>query len=484
MRWKGPDGRLHVPAPTAEITKMTTDLVISSRGSPWRIYSRMMVTVFPAFFLLYSCLLIVIGLVDWNPIIIIVASLISIPPILLALRITRPPIIQLWNATPDANGNTLHNRGSLPALTTPVPTRIERHLLTDGTPLEFPSSRGPWALFAICVIMGTALSFWISNSDGSLAPILAFGLLAIPLWILGFSIPVLAWWSVASNRLKISVRRVEAEAWLIAGMVSAFPAFMLNSLIVPELIPNHWSEIQASFAAIAIGAPIIEEICKATALLIFFSSMRGRRAGFLVGFSIGLGFALIENLQYIAVALFGGPAELAATTLVRGVGSIPAHALWTGFVGSAMGGMLDELKLDKLAEEKLTSTQIKIIDKVESVGLDFDGDGVAEGFKTDRNLLKNLDSQGDWIIIGSQSMIPRNIAVRPSARRSVQLSLVLAIVGHSLWNGLSIGATALTQSMGFNSSASLIITLALIVGMVATVILLTLRELQFHSLSS
>ena len=484
MRWKGPDGRLHVPAPTAEITKMTTDLVISSRGSPWRIYSRMMVTVFPAFFLLYSCLLIVIGLVDWNPIIIIVASLISIPPILLALRITRPPIIQLWNATPDANGNTLHNRGSLPALTTPVPTRIERHLLTDGTPLEFPSSRGPWALFAICVIMGTALSFWISNSDGSLAPILAFGLLAIPLWILGFSIPVLAWWSVASNRLKISVRRVEAEAWLIAGMVSAFPAFMLNSLIVPELIPNHWSEIQASFAAIAIGAPIIEEICKATALLIFFSSMRGRRAGFLVGFSIGLGFALIENLQYIAVALFGGPAELAATTLVRGVGSIPAHALWTGFVGSAMGGMLDEMKLDKLAEEKLTSTQIKIIDKVESVGLDFDGDGVAEGFKTDRNLLKNLDSQGDWIIIGSQSMIPRNIAVRPSARRSVQLSLVLAIVGHSLWNGLSIGATALTQSMGFNSSASLIITLALIVGMVATVILLTLRELQFHSLSS
>ena len=484
MRWKGPDGRLHVPAPTAEITKMTTDLVISSRGSPWRIYSRMMATVFPAFFLLYSCLLIVIGLVDWNPTIIIAASLISIPPILLALRITRPPIIQLWNATPDANGNTLHNRGSLPALTTPVPTRMERHLLTDGTPLEFPSSRGPWALFAICVIMGTALSFWISNSDGSLAPILAFGLLAIPLWILGFSIPVLAWWSVASNRLKMSVRRVEAEAWLIAGMVSAFPAFMLNSLVVPELIPNHWSEIQESFAAIAIGAPIIEEICKATALLIFFPSMRGYRVGFLVGFSIGLGFALIENLQYIAVALFGGPAELAATTLVRGVGSIPAHALWTGLVGSAMGGMFDELKLDKLAEEKLTSTQIKIIDKVESVGLDFDGDGVAEGFKTDRNLLKNLDSQGDWIIIGSQPVSPHNIALWPSARRSVQRSLVLAGAGHSLWNGLSIGATALTQSMGLNSSASLIITLGLIIGMVATVILLTLRELRFHSLST
>ena len=90
---------------------------------------RMMATVFPAFFLLFM-------LIDRNrprrlesnnnhP-----ASLISIA-ILLALRITRPPIIQLWNATPDANGNTLHNRGSLPAVTTPVPTRMERHLLTD-----------------------------------------------------------------------------------------------------------------------------------------------------------------------------------------------------------------------------------------------------------------------------------------------------------------------------------------------------------------
>ena len=109
---------------------------------------------------------------------------------------------------------------------------------------------------------------------------------------------------------------------------------------------------------------------------------------------------------------------------------------------------------------------------------------MAEGFKTDRNLLKNLDSQGDWIIIGSQPVSPHNIALWPSARRSVQRSLVLAVAGHSLWNGLSIGTAALAQSMGLNSSTSLIITLALSVGLVATVILLTLRELRFHSFSS
>ena len=71
-------------------------------------------------------------------------------------------------------------------------------------------------------------------------------------------------------------------------------------------------------------------------------------------------------------------------------------------------------------------------------------------------LLKDLDSQGDWIIIGSKSVISHDNALRPSARRSIQLSLVLAVVGHSLWNGLSIGTAALAQSMGLNSSTSLV----------------------------
>ena len=109
-----------------------------------------------------------------------------------------------------------------------------------------------------------------------------------------------------------------------------------------------WSAEEAFFTMVAIGAPIIEETFKATVLLFFIGSMRSNRSGFLVGFSIGLGFALIENLQYIAVSLFGGPAELAVTTLVRGIGSIPAHALWTGIVGSAVGGFLRGSEINQI----------------------------------------------------------------------------------------------------------------------------------------
>ena len=481
MEWRGPDGRLHVPAPTVSLSEMKNEILVFSKGSPWRIYFRMMMVVFPAFFLLYTVLMIVIGLIEWDPITVISASLVSMPPILIALRITRPPIIQLWNLTPADGGSTLHNRGPLPALTTPIPTRMERHLLRDGTPLEFPVSKWPWAIFAICVVIGTLLSLWISTSGGSLIPILAFGVFAIPLWIVGFSIPVLAWWSFACSRLRIPARRVEAEAWLAAGMISAFPAFILNSLAVPELIPKYWSDEEAFFTMVAIGAPIIEETFKATVLLFFIGSMKSKRSGFLVGFSIGLGFALIENLQYIAVSLFGGPAELAVTTLVRGIGSIPAHALWTGIVGSAVGGFLRGSEINQIAEESSISTQIKIINVVESMGIDIDGDGTSGGFKQNRKLLKGYDPKEEWFISGSRVLETIDQASGQSSQRGVRASFLIAVAGHCTWNGLSVGVINLSKEMGLNEAASLFISLATISVMVATVVLLTVRELRTHS---
>ena len=183
MRWKGPDGRLHVPAPTAEITKMTTDLVICFPRLALEDLFQNDGDGLSGLLLLYSCLLIVIGLVDWNPTIIIAAGLISIPPILLALRITRPPIIQPGMRLPMQTG-TRYITGQSTSTNNACANSNGASSAHGRNALGIPSSRGPWALFAICVIMGTALSFWISNSDGSLAPILAFGLLAIPLWIL------------------------------------------------------------------------------------------------------------------------------------------------------------------------------------------------------------------------------------------------------------------------------------------------------------
>ncbi len=446
----------------------------------------MMATVLPAFLLLYAALMLTIGVLEWNPLLIIGGGLFAIPLVLFVLRLTRPSVIQIWNAIPDSDGSTLHNRADLTSITTMNPTRMERHLLLDGAPLEFPPSWSPWALFLGCVFVSILLSIATISpgiSDGAIA---IFILLAVPLWLLGFSIPVLAWWSVASRRLRLKIRRVQAEGWLVAGMLSAFPAFLANSLLTPGLVPSSWNSIQTDMALIAVGAPIIEETCKALAILLFIPALRGPRSGFMVGFSIGLGFALIENVQYVAGSLFGGPANLAATTLIRGVGSIPAHALWTALVGSAIGGFVGSRGLNMKLSLAIARTQIGVIDTVEKMGVDVDGDGLREGFTETSAFLESALSDGIWSVrdsryLRNESQDMLDESGNNSISRPISLAFSLAVFGHALWNGLSVGSYAAAEKAGFSEGFSLLMTVTVVLCMVISVIFLTLRESRNHS---
>ena len=486
MRWTSPDGRVHKPAPSAQLTPPKYGLMIPSQSAPWRTYGRMMATVLPAFLLLYAALMLTIGVLEWNPSLIIGGGLFALPLVLFVLRLTRPSVIQVWNAVPDSNGSTLHNRPDSSSITTMNPTRMERHLLLDGTPLEFPSSWSPWALFLGCVFVSILLSLATTSTGMSDGAIVIFVLLAIPLWLLGFSIPVLAWWSVASRRLRLPIRRVQAEGWLVAGMISAFPAFLANSLLTPGMIPESWNSIQTDLALIAVGAPIIEETCKALVILLFIPTLRGPRSGFMVGFSVGLGFALIENVQYIAGSLFGGPASLAATTLIRGVGSIPAHALWTALVGSAIGGFVGSRALNMKLSLAIARTQIGVIDTVEKIGVDVYGDGLSVGFTESPVFLEAALSDGIWSVRDPKNLTgePQAISDEPSAAptsRPISLAFCLAVFGHALWNGLSVGSYAAAEEAGFSETASLLMTATVVLCMVISVILLTLRESRKHS---
>ena len=486
MRWTGPDGRVHKPAPTAQLTPLRHDIVIPFRTAPWRTYGRMMATVLPAFLLLYAALMLTIGVLEWNPLLIIGGGLFAIPLVIFVLRLTRPSVIQIWNAIPDSSGSTLHNRTDSTSISTMNPTRMERHLLLDGTPLEFPSSWSPWALFLGCVFVSILLSIATTSQGISDGAIVVFIFLAVPLWLVGFSIPVLAWWSVASRRLRLPIRRVQAEGWLVAGMISAFPAFLANSLLTPSLIPSSWNSIQTDMALIAVGAPVIEETCKALAILLFIPILRGPRTGFIVGFSIGLGFALIENVQYVAGSLFGGPAILAATTLIRGIGSIPAHALWTALVGSAIGGFVGSRGLQNRFSLAIARTQIGVIDMVEKMGLDVDGDGLKDGFTETSAFLEAALSEGIW---SAREPIHDNEQLKSisddsgdiSFSRPVPLAFCFAVFGHALWNGLSVGSYAAAERAGLGESASILMSATVVICMVISVIFLTLRESRKHS---
>tara|TARA_B100001113_G_scaffold100320_1_gene81076 strand:- start:3249 stop:3977 length:729 start_codon:yes stop_codon:yes gene_type:complete len=239
-------------------------------------------------------------------------------------------------------------------------------------------------------------------------------------------------------------------------------------------------------ALIAVGAPIIEETCKALAIILFIPILRGPRSGFMVGFSVGLGFALIENVQYVAGSLLGGPANLAATTLIRGVGSIPAHALWTALVGSAIGGYVGSRGLNMKISLAIARTQIGVIDAVEKMGVDVDGDGLRDGFTETSAFLEAALSDGIWSArdpkhLTDDSQIMSDESGTALISRSIPLAFCLAVFGHALWNGLSVGSYAAAEGAGFSEGASLLMTVTVVLCMVISVILLTLRESRNHS---
>ena len=84
---------------------------------------------------------------------------------------------------------------------------------------------------------------------------------------------------------------------------------------------------------LAVVAPIGEELCKLGAIWWCKEFIDSPRKGFEIGFTVGLGFAILENLQYIAISWAGGPLSFTITSLIRAIGSIPGHAFWTGLTG-------------------------------------------------------------------------------------------------------------------------------------------------------
>ena len=116
---------------------------------------------------------------------------------------------------------------------------------------------------------------------------------------------------------------------LIAGMLSTFPALLINSILFPSMLyeivgmnPNVDSLLVQNLT-IVVSAPVGEELCKLIAILCLWKLIDSPRRGFQIGFTVGLGFAMLENLQYILVNLLTdqyAAFSYSFTAILRGVG--------------------------------------------------------------------------------------------------------------------------------------------------------------------
>ncbi|HJM18775.1 MAG TPA: hypothetical protein QF703_04510, partial [Candidatus Thalassarchaeaceae archaeon] len=214
--------RFRVKYPVA-LSPPPANLRIFRESKPWKVYFSMIATVLPAFFLMYASLFIILGLVENEPVLTLSGGMCSLPLIFLLFRLHRPRIIHVRLATPDEKGSTMHALPEGGSLQTPTRTIFSRFLIKEDSILETPPSRQLWTIFAATVLLGfTLTSLFLFGGTATLGNTL-FLILAIPLWLVGFSLPVLAWWGSSTSSIGMPTKRREAESWLIAGMASAFP---------------------------------------------------------------------------------------------------------------------------------------------------------------------------------------------------------------------------------------------------------------------
>ncbi len=489
--------RIKEPVPLSEPPK---NLRIARTSKPWATYLRMLGTVIPAFFLMYVLLFLVIGLVSLEPGIVLISGLCSAPLVFFILSLHKPRLVHVQLAVPDEMGSEAHAISAGVSLRTPMRTNFSRFLVKDDSILDVPPNRQLWGFFTAVIMVGASISALLYSEIESLEiiAVLAFILVGIPIWFVGFSLPVLAWWGTSNKLLGLPTRRRDAEAWLMAGMASAFPAFIFNSLIAPELVPFdsvYWND----FSLLAVGAPFCEEIFKAIAVALFLPYIKGPKHGFQVGFTVGLGFALIENFQYIGLSLLGGPVGLSFTILVRGIGSIPGHAVWTAISGTAIGWMATDKELKAKLSWKARSMAISAIDIAEGIGIDTDGDGDLSGFDGSRPTMEDAVNQASkeneeskpWMIIGQETDwgdLPSQGAgmgdfsldyeKNPNTQkipgihtpRGVFPALSLSIAGHSFWNGSSFLSFSVAENLGMGEVESTVAAFSWIIFLIFSVL--------------
>jgi RsiW-degrading membrane proteinase PrsW (M82 family) len=127
-------------------------------------------------------------------------------------------------------------------------------------------------------------------------------------------------------------------AW--GATVAVFVALMVNMLSQDVLGAVAGPDAAELFGSM-VTAPVVEELAKGFALLVLFRELKDEFDGVIDGVvyaaMVGLGFAMIENVQYYGEAIADGGQASVVTFFLRGMLSPFAHPLFTSMFGIGLG---------------------------------------------------------------------------------------------------------------------------------------------------
>jgi protease PrsW len=226
-------------------------------------------------------------------------------------------------------------------MSTPADARrraIEQSGWGEDFRLVQPHNLAFWVFCALVVFGAYELSGQISIAVSAFSGAFVSGIVA-------FAILALAYVGFIHREDRYtSVAPGLAAAGFVWGAVAAVGAFAL--LGNDAVMSLYAKTIGASFAfdwGAALAAPIDEELAKGAGVLLLLTLaprlIRTPFDGLVVGAFVGLGFQISEDVSYAwigAADAFGDVGAAWQTIVVRSLGSIPSHWMYTGIFGAGL----------------------------------------------------------------------------------------------------------------------------------------------------
>jgi len=186
---------------------------------------------------------------------------------------------------------------------------------------------------------------WVAAICGIFTLLIIAGNLDPRAFVLGallavFPVPIYVALALWVDRFEPEPPRTLAQTFAWGATVAVLAAVCINTTAqtVAEGIVGSRA---ADFFGAVVSAPVVEELAKGLALAFLYRELRDEFDdvvdGVVYAAMVGLGFAMVENIQYYGAAVEEGGGSSAVTFAIRGMMAPFAHPLFTAMFGIGLG---------------------------------------------------------------------------------------------------------------------------------------------------